>query len=82
MESGDVYLQYSGYLSVLGYLSRQVRASVPEELRSTLPAVNEQVQKDDVFLTEEKWEQVEKKAVLSTETVNQATNVFWRQILR
>lgn len=76
VESGDVYLQYSGYLSVLGYLSRQVRASVPEELRRTLPAVNEQVQKDDVFLTEEKWEQVEKKAVLSTETVNQATNVF------
>lgn len=76
IESEDPYLQYSGYLSVLGYLARQVRQSVPEEIRKTLAAANEQVCKDDVFLTEEQWEQVEKKAILSTDTVNQATNVF------
>ena len=63
-------------MSVLGYLARQVRQSVPEEIRKTLAAANEQVCKDDVFLTEEQWEQVEKKAILSTDTVNQATNVF------
>lgn len=76
IESDDAYLQYSGYLSVLGYLSRQVQKSVPEEIRKTLPAANEQVRKDDIFLTQEQWEQVEKKAVFSTETVNQATNAF------
>ena len=76
IESDDIYLQYSGYLSVLGYLSSQVRKSVPEEIRKTLPAANELVRKDDVFLTSEQWEQVEKRAVFSTETVNQATNVF------
>ena len=76
IESDDIYLQYSGYLSVLGYLARQVQKSVPEEIRKTLPTANELVQKDDVFLTAEQWEQVEQRAVFSTETVNQATNVF------
>lgn len=76
IESEDPYLQYSGYLSVLGYLARQVRGSVPDEIRGEMPAINEQVQKDNIFLTEEQWEQVEEKAILSTETVNQATNAF------
>lgn len=76
IEAEDVYLQYSGYLSVLGYLAGQVRKSVPDEIRKELASANEQVLKDDVFLTEAQWQQVEKKAVLSTETVNQATNVF------
>ena len=76
IESEDPYLQYSGYLSVLGYLSRQIRKSVPQEIRRTLEAANEQVCKDDVFLTEEQWAEVEKKAVFSTDAVNQATNVF------
>ena len=37
---------------------------------------NDLVQKDAVFLTEEEWERVEKKALVKTETVNQATNAF------
>ena len=76
IEAEDIYLQYSGYLSVLGYLARQVRTSVPEEIRQTMVTANEQVCKDDVFLTQEQWKQVEKKAFFSTETVNKATNVF------
>lgn len=76
IEAEDIYLQYSGYLSVLGYLARQVRTSVPEEIRQTMVTANEQVCKDDVFLTQEQWELVEKKAVFSTETVSKATNVF------
>jgi len=76
IEADDPYLQYSGYLSVLGYLASQVHRSVPEDVRQTMVRANEYVQKDSVFLTKEQWKQVEKKAVLSTETVNKATNVF------
>lgn len=76
IESQEPYLQYSGYLSVLSYLARQVRQSVPDEMRQELVKANEQVLADDVFLAQKQWEQVEKKAVFSTETVNQATNVF------
>lgn len=76
IESDDPYLQYSGYLSVIGYLARQVQNSVPEETRQTMVHANAQVLQDDVFLTNEQWDEVEKKAVLSTEKVNKATNVF------
>ena len=75
-ESDDLYLQYSGYLSVLGYLSRQVRASVPEKIRKKLVQPDPAVLADDIFLTAEQWAQVEEKALLPTETVNQATDVF------
>lgn len=81
VESDEPYLQYSGYLSVLGYLAGQVRKSVPEETRRQLESVDEQVVKDAVFLTEEQWEQVEERAVVSTETVNQATNAFLEKTL-
>ena len=47
-----------------------------KHVKGKLVKANEQVRKDDVFLTKEQWEQVEKKAVVSTETVNQATNSF------
>lgn len=76
IESDEPYLQYSGYLGVLGYLAGQVRKSVPEEIRLKLPNANETVLRDDVFLTQEQWEQVEKRAVLPTETVNKATDAF------
>ena len=75
-ESDDPYLQYSGYLSVLGYLSAQVRASVPEKIRKKLVQPDPQVLADDIFLTEKQWEQVEEKALLPTETVSQATDTF------
>ena len=76
IESGDIYLQYSGYLSVLGYLTRQVRESVPQEIRKTMVNADELVIRDDVFLTKEQWEKVEEKAVVPTETVKQAANAF------
>ncbi len=48
IESDDPYLQYSGYLSVIGYLSRQVRESVPQEIRKDMEQVSGQVIQDDV----------------------------------
>ena len=76
IESQDPYLQYSGYLSVLGYLARQVRQSVPEDVRAQMVQATEQVQKDDIFLTQAQWEKVEKKAALPTEIVDKATDAF------
>ncbi len=76
IRSGDSFLAYSGYLSVLGYVSHEVRQNVDLETRKTMAVPNDLVQKDAVFLTEEEWERVEKKALVKTETVNQATNAF------
>lgn len=76
IRSEDAYLQYAGYISVLGYLAKQIRESVPGEIRETLAQANGLVQRDDVFLTDGQWERVEKKAAFSTETVNKATDAF------
>lgn len=76
IRSKDPFVAYSGYLSVLGYVSREVRNHVDLEVRKTMAQPSELVQKDAVFLTKEEWERVEKKAVLKTETVNKATDAF------
>lgn len=80
--SKDVYVEYSGYLSVLPYVSREVRKNVPLEVRKNLIRPNTYVQQDVVFLTEETWEKVEKKAIVSTETANKATNAFLESNLK
>ena len=76
IRSKDPFVAYSGYLSILGYVSREVRNHVDLEVRKQMAQPSELVQKDAVFLTKEEWERVEKKAVLKTETVNQATDAF------
>lgn len=76
IESEDPFLQYSGYLSVLSYLAGQIRKSVPKDIRAGLEQAAEQVIADDAFLTQEQWERVEEKAVVPTEAVNRATDVF------
>ncbi|MCM1102317.1 MAG: DUF3810 domain-containing protein [Acetatifactor muris] len=83
-QSDDIYFQYSGYLSVLGYLERDVRRIAgqdPEgfaEAREICGLVEllDVVYEDDVFVTEEEWERIEGKALFSTETVDHATDVF------
>lgn len=82
IRSPDPYLRYSGYLSVLGYVSREVRKTVPKEVRRTMTQPLEQVQKDHIFLTEQAWEKVESRAVVETEVVNQATDVFMETTLK
>ncbi len=82
IQSEDPFLQYSGYLSVLNYVAGEVKKVASEEERAALPAVNEWVLKDIVFLTDEAWERVEKKAVVSTETANQATDKFLQSNLK
>lgn len=76
IESGNPFLEYSGYLSVLPYIAREVRKTIPEDVREAMQQVNETVVEDAVFLTRESWDKVEKKAVVSTNTANQAADAF------
>ncbi|MCR5609849.1 MAG: DUF3810 domain-containing protein [Lachnospiraceae bacterium] len=70
--SDDKYLQYSGYSSVYGYVDRDLRNILNEddEYMKTMTMPNELFNRDFIFLTNEEWERVEKKAVFSTETVD------------
>lgn len=84
VQSDDIYFQYSGYLSVLGYLERDLRnaaAQDPEQFAEAC-ALQEPVElldvvyEDDQFVTQEEWERIEGKALLDTETVDKATDAF------
>lgn len=78
VDSQDPLFRYSACLSVIGYLDRDFFKAIGEDTEIYLshPGINELVIADKKFLTDEAWEQVEKKAVLSTETVKQAADTF------
>ena len=84
VRSEDIYFQYSGYLSVLGYLERDMRAAAEQSPNAFAAACETQelvelldiVYLDDTFVTDEEWERIEGKALLDTETVDNATDIF------
>ena len=90
IQSDDIYFQYSGYLSVLGYLERDLQkaaAQDPEGLAQVCAAhgleeILDVVYEDDRFVTEEEWARIEGKALLDTETVDEATDVFLNTTLK
>lgn len=84
IQSEDVFFQYAGYLSVLNYLYNDV-----SRLRKTNPAayeeaaaevqpvtVSEQVWEDNIFVSDEEWERINGKALIDTEIVDKAADIF------
>ena len=77
VESDDPVFQYSGYLSVLYYLDKDISAakksSPGEYSRVTtehpLVKISKQVRADDVYLTDAEWERINGKAIVKTETI-------------
>lgn len=78
VDSQDPLFRYSAYLSVIGYLNRDFRKAMGEDEQAYLshPQISAQVKVDSQFLTPEAWEQVERSAILDTQTVSQAADVF------
>lgn len=78
VDSEDPLFCYSAYLSVIGYLDRDFVKAIgeDEEIYLSHPQISGQVAADKKFLTSEAWEQVERRAVLKTETVKQAADTF------
>ena len=78
LHSDDIVFQYSGYLSVLTYIDNDFIESIDrnKDIYNSHVKISAQVKKDRVFLTEDAWTEVEKKAVVSTKTVKKASNTF------
>ncbi len=84
IQSEDLYVRYSGYLSVLVYLNNDVvkvwnqnpelyeRTAAKIEPCEILP----QVWQDKVFVTEEEWDRINGKAIIDTEIVDKAAETF------
>lgn len=78
LHSDDIVFQYSGYLSVLTYIDNDFIKSIDRnaDVYNSHVKISAQVKKDRVFLTEDAWTEVEKKAVVGTKTVKKASNAF------
>lgn len=76
IESEDPMFRYSGYLSVFWYVEEDLQEALAANpaLSYSFTALNESVYEDDVFLTEETWNEVEESAVISTETVDKISD--------
>lgn len=84
MQSEDPFFRYAGYLSVLNYLYNDVyklEKENPEAYEQAVLSVqpvtvSKQVWEDNIFVSEEEWERINQKALIDTETVDKAADVF------
>lgn len=76
IQSDDTFLQYCGYLSVLNYVNNDFYKSVNKSTYKKHVRINDRVADDNVFLTREDWQAVEKKAAVKTSTVKKVSNNF------
>ncbi len=76
VSSGDPVFEYSGYLGVLNYVNNDFYKLTGKEEYQNHVAISELVRFDDQFLTDEAWEEVEKRSVLDTQTVKKAADTF------
>lgn len=84
VQSEDTYFQYAGYISVLVYLNNdlykaweQSRTAYEAAVAQVRPvAVLDQVWVDNTFVTQEEWDRINGKAIIDTEVVEEAADVF------
>lgn len=78
VDAEDAFFNYSAYLSVIHYLDRDFYQAVGKNngIYFSHPMISAQVLEDKKFLTEEEWEKVEETAVIDTEIVKEASDVF------
>lgn len=84
IESDDVFLQYCGYLSVLNYVNNDFYESINKNknVYKKHVRISDLVAGDNIFLTKEDWEVVEKKAVVKTSTVKKVSNTLMETSLK
>lgn len=84
VQSEDLFFQYAGYLSVLVYLNNDIyyawrdNREAYEKAAAAVPpvVVDDQVWKDNVFVTQEEWDRINRKAWFDTDIVDKAADVF------
>ena len=90
VESDDSTFQYAGYLSVLNYVANDLyktRLADPDSYAAAREAVHplqvlQQVQEDNIFVTEEEWVRINGKAVVNTETVDSVSDTLTNASLK
>lgn len=84
VQSDDSFFRYSGYLSVLNYLNNdlygayQKNSTLFAEVAEEIPPVivDSRVHEDNTFVSDEEWDRINGKALLDTEVVDAAADVY------
>lgn len=84
VQSEDAFFRYAGYLSVLSYLNNDLykawkenQAAFEETATVIEPVVvDSQVWTDNIFVVQEEWDRINGKALIDTEVVDRAADVF------
>jgi len=84
VQSEDAFIEYAGYLSVLNYLYNDLYKAKKENPAAYESAVENitpvmlsgQVREDNIFVSDEEWERINRKALVDTEVVDKAADVF------
>lgn len=84
INSDDPFLQYCGYLSVLSYVNNDFYDSIGknQNVYQSHVRISDKVAKDNIFLTEENWQEVEKTAVVKTSTVKKVSDTLMDTTLK
>ncbi|MDE6621827.1 MAG: DUF3810 domain-containing protein [Lachnospiraceae bacterium] len=84
INSDDPFLQYCGYLSVLGYVNNDFRDSIGNNKNAYMEHVkiSDGVAKDNIFLAQETWQTVEQTAVVKTSTVKKVSDTLMDTTLK
>lgn len=76
INSDNAVFRYSGFLSVLYYVDNAFYENVGAEYYKTKVQISKQVRIDNQFLTPEAMAEVEKKAIVSSDTVKKYSDSF------
>ena len=84
INSDDTFFQYCGYLSILNYVNNDFYTSIhkSKSVYKKHVRISELVCNDNVFLTEDAWKEVEKKAVIKTEVVDKVSDKITNTTLK
>lgn len=84
INSDEPFLQYCGYLSVLDYVNRDFYDSIGKDQKvyQSHVRISDGVADDNIFLTRENWQTVEKTAVVNTSTVKKVSDALMDTTLK
>lgn len=84
INSEDPFLQYCGYLSVLSYVNNDFYDSIGknQNVYKSHVRISSGVAHDNIFLTEQSWQEVEKTAVVKTSTVKKVSDTLMDTTLK
>lgn len=76
IESDNDFIKYSGYLSVFYYLLNDIEEYATEAEKEKMHKIKKRAYDDTIFVKEDIFDEIEKNALISTETLSEATDTF------